>query len=80
MSNYGTITHNGKAFTVAKAPYPTGDIRAANGEIPMYWEAPASDADGNCYKIHWEERAEGERDMYDDSDACDWVLVRVIAL
>ena len=84
MTNYGTVTHNGKEYTLTQQAYIVG-----SNEDP-YYIANATDSKGNEYEVEWELN-EHTRKMYneierqieaggapnyslveDESDACDW--------
>lgn len=74
-ADFGTVEHDGNTLTIMQAPYPTGDIRAVSGEVPMYWEAIAEDEDGEEYKVRWPQT--DEYDGEDGSTACDWNVYTV---
>ena len=61
--NHGTVTHNGKTFTLTQDAYIT-----SNGSRD-YYRAHAVDANQNEYYILWDII---DADCDDESNACDW--------
>lgn len=85
MTDYGTVTYEGKEYILTQQPYIMGRIN----EDPCYL-ASAIDSEGNEYEVEWElnketkeayieierQRKAGEIPNYslveDESTACDW--------
>jgi len=73
---YGTVENGGKTFYITQNPYISDD--------GTYYEAHAIDADEYDYLIQWDTTEDWKSreiaDQWDESEACDWNVFRVIDL
>lgn len=73
---FGTVENGGKTFYITQNPYVSDD--------GLYYEARAIDADEYDYLIQWDTTEDWKSrdiaDQWDESEACDWNVFRVIDL
>lgn len=85
MTDYGTVTYEGKEYSLKQQPFIAGRVNA-----DPYYLSSAIDSEGNEYAVVWElnehtkeayseiekQRELGETPNYslveDESTACDW--------
>jgi hypothetical protein len=67
---FGTVTFEGKAYTLTQGAWLTHTQRL-DGIADNHYLANAIDQEGNEYNVYWNP-VEGWEQMEDESDCCDW--------